>query len=146
MKVMSNCVAIVMIVCLAAHNVYLHNKIQTMTETVATLVKSDEQYKRSSLQNAILELKSEFTEFAGELKTFERFTAEKDAELAKAVNKLEDWVETSSVQGKLNGYKRQLGDYEARMAEKYQQVKESLQSKIDAMKIRCQKFKDGWME
>ena len=57
MKVMSNCVAIVMIVCLAAHNVYLHNKIQTMSETVATLVKSEEQYKRSSLQSAILELR-----------------------------------------------------------------------------------------
>lgn len=91
---------------------------------------------------AVAELKVEFAGFATELKSFEKFTAEKDEELVKAINKLEDWVETSSVQGKWNGYKRQLGDYEARMEARYRQAKDSLQKKIDAMKLKYQKIRD----
>ena len=46
------------------------------------------------------------------------------------------------MQGKGNGYKRQLGACEARMEEKYRQAKDSLQKKIDAMKLKYQKIKD----
>lgn len=114
----------------------LHRDISRLQEQIKIERDND------PILKAVAELKVEFAGFATELKSFEKFTAEKDEELVKAVNKLEDWVETSSVQGKWNGYKRQLGDYEARMEARYRQAKDSLQKKIDAMKLKYQKIRD----
>lgn len=138
--------AVAMIAGVVADDVYLHVKVQSLTEEIAGLSAEVERARKSPIQKALAELKVEFAEFATELKSFEKFTAEKDEALVKAVNKLEDWVETSSVQGKWNGYKRQLGDCEARIAAKYRQTKDSLQKKIDAMKLKYQKVKDSLAE
>ena len=121
---------------LAVDSCILHREVVRLHEQIKIERDND------PILKAVAELKVEVAGFAAELKSFERLTAEKDAELVKAVNKLEDWVETSSVQGKWNGYKRQLGDYEARMEAKYRQAKESLQRKIDAMKLKYKKIRD----
>lgn len=135
-KFMACCLGVVALVALGADIYVLHREIAKLHEQI--------KFERDNdpILKAVAELKVELAGFATELKLFEKLSAEKDAELVKAVNKLEDWVETSSVQGKWNGYKRQLGAYEAHMEEKYRQAKDSLQKKIDAMKLKYQKIKD----
>ena len=130
------CTGVVALLALGADIYVLHREIANLHEQIKVERDND------PILKAVAELKVEFAGFATELKLFEKLSAEKDAELVKAVNKLEDWVETSSVQGKWNGYKRQLGAFETRMEEKYRQAKDSLQKKIDAMKLKYQKIKD----
>lgn len=50
------------------------------------------------------------------------------------VDKLEGWVETSSVQGRLNGYKRQMGAWKAKMINYYNKAKENIGKKSEPAK------------
>ena len=130
-------VVFVAVVVLAVNGYILRQEVDKLHEQIKAERDTDQILK------VINEERVELAGFAAELKAFEKQAAEKDEELSMAVGKLEEWVETSSVQGKWNGYKRQLGDYEERMKEKYRQEKESLQMKIDAMKLKLQKIKEA---
>jgi hypothetical protein len=59
---------------------------------------------------------------------------ENQLELVAAVDKLEGWVETSSVQGKLNGYKRQMGAWKAKMINYYNKAKGNIGKKSEPAK------------
>lgn len=59
---------------------------------------------------------------------------ENQLELVAAVDKLEEWVETSSVQGKLNGYKRQMGVWKSKMMNYYNKAKENIGKKSEPAK------------
>ena len=59
---------------------------------------------------------------------------ENQLELVAAVDKLEEWVETSSVQGKLNGYKRQMGAWKSKMMNYYNKAKENIGKKSEPAK------------
>ena len=52
------------------------------------------------------------------------------AVLATTVEKTEQWIETSSVQGKWNGYKRQIKGYGQKMVEKIRNLKGPSKAKL----------------
>lgn len=47
------------------------------------------------------------------------------AVLTTAVDSVEQWIETSSVQGQWNGYKRQMNGYKRKMADKVRSFKDA---------------------
>jgi chromosome segregation protein len=86
------------------------------------------------LEDEIVRKEGEIAKLAKELKATEGAFLEAQKNLVSAVDKLEDWVETSSVQGKWNGYKRQMGELQLKMKDYYNQVKESMRRKIESMR------------
>lgn len=127
---------------LVAGNVYLYMKMESCQEN-RLLTQEVEQLKSAlaKSEQAIMKLEDEIVRKEGqlaklgkELKATEGAFLEAHKNLVAAVDKLEDWVETSSVQGKWNGYKRQMGELQLKMKDYYNQVKESVKQKIDAMR------------
>ena len=52
------------------------------------------------------------------------------AALTTTVDRVEQWIETSSVQGHWNGYKRQIKDYKQRVADRVRSFKDAAKRKI----------------
>lgn len=113
---------------ITAGNIYLYKKMGNCREN-QLLVQEVEQMK-------IKIAKSEQTidALTKELKATEAAFLESHKNLVSAVDKLEDWVETSSVQGKWNGYKRQMGELQLKMKDYYNKMKESIRSKMDSIR------------
>jgi hypothetical protein len=113
---------------ITAGNIYLYKKMGNCREN-QLLVQEVEQMK-------IKIAKSEQTidALTKELKATEAAFLESHKNLVSAVDKLEDWVETSSVQGKWNGYKRQMGEFKLKMKDYYNKMKESIRDKMDSIR------------
>lgn len=127
MKILAVSLLVCVIGALVSDNVYLH--LQMERKFAVTDVCRDVDQLKTKIQ--ILEAKS--SKIEEELNGFERWSVAADKNILGAVDKLEDWVATSSVQGKWNAYKRQLGDFETKMVSRYNQMKESIRQKLDAM-------------
>ena len=142
LKTISTVLLVAVIGMLIAGNVYLYRKMENCREN-RLLVQEVDQMKESvaKSERAIMKLEDEIARKDGEiaklskeLKATEYAFLEAHKNLATAVDKLEVWVETSSVQGKWNGYKRQMGELQLKMKDYYNHVKESVKQKIDAMR------------
>jgi len=59
-----------------------------------------------------------------------REMSEEIAVLTTVVDKAEQWIETSSVQGQWNGYKRQIRGYKQKVADKVRSFKDAAKRKI----------------
>lgn len=141
-KAISIVLLVAVIGALIAGNVHLFRKMESCREN-RQLVQEVDQIKESvaKSERAIMKLEDEIVRKDGEiaklnkeLKATECAFLEAHKSLLSAVEKLETWVEMSSVQGKWNGYKRQLGELQLQMKDYYNQVKESVKQKIDAMR------------
>ena len=140
-KVISVILLVAIVGALIAGNVYLYKKmaqcrenqllVQEVEQLKATVGKSDQSIKK--LEDKIVRKDGEIAKLAKELKTTEGAFIEAHKNLVSAVEKLEDWVETSSVQGKWNGYKRQMGELQLKIKDYYNQLKESMHQKIESM-------------
>ena len=141
-KVISVVLLVSIMGALVAGNVYLYKKmegckanqllVQEVEQMKAAVAKSDQTIKK--LEEEIVKKDCEIAKLAKELKTTEGAFLEAHKNLVSAVDKLEDWVETSSVQGKWNGYKRQMGELQLKIKDYYNQLKESMHQKIEAMR------------
>lgn len=141
-KITSSVLLVAVIGALVAGNVYLYKKmesckenqllVQEVEQMKAAVAKSDQAIKK--LEDEIVRKEGEIAKLAKELKATEGAFLEAQKNLVSAVDKLEDWVETSSVQGKWNGYKRQMGELQLKMKDYYNQVKGSMRRKIESMR------------
>lgn len=141
-KIISSVLLVAVIGALVAGNVYLYKKMESCQEN-RLLTQEVEQLKSAlaKSEQAIMKLEDEIVRKEGqlmklgkELKATEGAFLEAHKNLVAAVDKLEDWVETSSVQGKWNGYKRQMGELQLKMKDYYNQVKVSMRRKIESMR------------
>ena len=141
-KITSSVLLVAVVGALVAGNVYLYMKMESCQEN-RLLTQEVEQLRRAlaKSEQAIMKLEDEIVRKEGqimklgkELKATEAAFLESHKNLVSAVDKLEDWVETSSVQGKWNGYTRQMGDLQLKMKDYYNQVKESMCRKIESMR------------
>ena len=141
-KIISSVLLVAVVGALVAGNVYLYKKMESCQEN-RLLTQEVEQLKSAlaKSEQAIMKLEDEIVRKEGqimklgkELKATEGAFLEAHKNLVAAVDKLEDWVETSSVQGKWNGYKRQMGELQLKMKDYYNQVKESMRRKIESMR------------
>jgi len=141
-KITSSVLLVAVIGALVAGNVYLYKKMESCQEN-RLLTQEVEQLKSAlaKSEQAIMKLEDEIVRKEGqimklgkELKATEGAFLEAHKNLVAAVDKLEVWVETSSVQGKWNGYKRQMGELQLKMKDYYNQVKESMRRKIESMR------------
>ena len=141
-KIISSVLLVSVVGALVAGNVYLYKKMESCQEN-RLLTQEVEQLKSAlaKSEQAIMKLEDEIVRKEGqimklgkELKATEGAFLEAHKNLVAAVDKLEDWVETSSVQGKWNGYKRQMGELQLKMKDYYNQVKESMRRKIESMR------------
>lgn len=124
------------VIALAVDNYRVHGRLVQLDEQIRA------EHDNSPVLKEIAGLRTDISDFERDVNSFMKLSADQDKDMLRAIGMLEDWVETSSVQGKWNGYKRQLGDYEARMEATYRQAKDSFQKKIDAVRIKYRKIKD----
>lgn len=109
-------------------NLHLHRQVTRLENEIMAVRESD------VLAKELRGLKTEVSELRGGLGELARIEAENDKQVMGTLEKLENWVETCSVQGKWNGYRRQLGDWESRMAERYRKLKDSARRKYEELK------------
>ena len=140
-KILSILLLVAIVGALIAGNMYLYKKMECCKEN-QQLVQEVDQMKENvaKSEHAIMKLGDEIVRKGGEIaklhkevKATECAFLEAHKNLATAVDKLEDWVESSSVQGKWNGYKRQMGELQLKMKDYYNQVKESVKQKIESI-------------
>ena len=125
------CVSLAILVfggAIVADNLYLHREVTRLENEIMVARESDVFVKE------LKGLKTEVSELRDGLGEFAKIEVENDKQVLGTLGKLENWVETCSVQGKWNGYKRQLGDWESRMAERYRKLKDSARRKYEELK------------
>lgn len=127
-KILSCIILVGFMGAVVADNLFLHKQVDILQKEIKEYRNIDPVMKElKALRADIKTVKTDFNRF-------EKITVEKEKATADAVDKIESWIETSSVQGKWNGYKREFKDWRNGIVEKYRKVKESVEKKIDELK------------
>ena len=141
-KAVSIVLLVAVIGALIVGNVYLYKKMENNCREGRQLVQEIDKLKDTvakseraimKLEDEIVRKDGEIAKLTKELKATECAFLEAHKNMVTAIDKLEVWVETSSVQGKWNGYKRQMGELQLKMKDYYNQAKESVKQKLETM-------------